>query len=150
MRKNIIFLYALATFGLSSCTSNGPKENHSETTDTLKKVAATVNPLAPPNEDYSGDFFQKYDNGVIKVRGSFRFGKKHGKWLYFRPNGLLWSEAFFDNEQHHGESSVYHENGKLYYTGSYDHDKPIGTWYFYDSLGVLATTKKYDSIPQPK
>jgi antitoxin component YwqK of YwqJK toxin-antitoxin module len=118
--------------------------------EATKPKQEIINPLAPPDSNYTGDFFEKYNNGIIKVRGYFRFGKKSGKWMYFFPNGLMWSEAFFDNDKMHGESNVYHPNGKLMYTGNYNHDVPIGKWMFYDSSGVLANQKVYDSIPKAK
>ncbi|MFL5753644.1 MAG: toxin-antitoxin system YwqK family antitoxin [Bacteroidia bacterium] len=139
--------------GLNFCTS-GPKKTETVTTaktDSAQKASMSITEeLAPPDSDYTGDYFKKYDNGIVKVRGLFRFGKRHGTWTYFYPNGLKWSEAYFENNKMNGESSVYHENGKLYYSGFYKQDIPVGTWKFYDSTGVLAATKVYDSIPKVK
>ena len=154
--KTVIYIAIIVSGAIffNSCKSDqrGETENNRFKNDSANNVKINVdnNYLAPPDPDYSGDYFQKYDNGVLKVRGYFRFGKRHGKWMYFYPTGLLWSEAFFDKDKMDGESNVYHENGKLYYHGVYSQDKPIGTWNFYDTSGVLANTKKYDSIPAPK
>ncbi len=153
--KHLLFLFLLTgSLSLNFCTSTKQKTEEAANNtqaDSAKIKNLADNFLAPPDSDYTGDYFQKYDNGIIKVRGFFRFGKKHGKWMYFFPNGTLWSEAFFENDKMHGEHNVYHENGQLYFTGQYNHGKAIGTWSFYDSTGVLAATKKYDSIsPQPE
>src|SRR6187431_791216 len=51
--------------------------------DSLKKL----NPLLilPPDSTYSGEYTDKYDNGIVKFRGGFRFGEKHGQWFSFYP-----------------------------------------------------------------
>ena len=152
-----ITLYAIlfigSMMGLNFCKSDQKTDDKTQTAavDTTKpKTLSIADELAPPDSDYTGDYFKKYENGIVKVRGFFRFGKKHGTWMYFYPNGLKWSEAYFENDKMNGESNVYHENGKLYYSGFYTMDKPVGTWKFYDSTGVLAQTKVYDSIPPVK
>lgn len=148
-----VLLFAGGMAGFNCCKS-GQKTDETKqevATDTTKKATITIaDELAPPDSDYTGDYFKKYDNGIVKVRGFFRFGKRHGQWMYFYPNGLKWSEAYFESGKMNGESNVYHENGKLYYSGFYSFDKPVGTWKFYDTSGVLATTKVYDSIPKTK
>jgi hypothetical protein len=145
----------LITFGtclLISCQSektNPVKEAISNNKPDSNNVAVEVGDsyLEPPDSTYTGDYFERYDNGIIKVRGFFRFGKKHGKWMYWHPNGLMWSEAFFENDKMEGESKVYHPNGKLYYEANYHNHEPSGTWKFYDTTGTLVTTKNFDKQP---
>lgn len=104
-----------------------------------------VDEMAPPDSNYTGDFFLKYDNGLMKTKGYFRFGKRHGQWFYYYPNGYLWSEALFENGKMNGTNKVYHENGKLYYEGFFKGDLAVGAWNFYDTSGVKIFIRTYDS-----
>ncbi len=145
--------FALIIFTRCNTPEKQQQQNqpvNGQSADSSKSTLLDVNYLAPPDTEYTGDFFKRYANGLVEVRGFFRFGKKHGKWMYFFPNGHLWSEAFFENDKINGESKVYHQNGKLYYEGQYIQGIPAGTWRFYDSTGTLAQTRKYDSIPVPE
>lgn len=147
---------AFLFFIVVSCTSetknpmNENRDNDVPDSVSKEKIASLKNYLAPPDSNYTGDYFQKYPSGIIRLRGYFRQGKKSGKWMYFHANGNLWSEAFFENDLMNGESKVYHPNGKLYYEGGYNLNKPKGIWKFYDSTGVMVVTRNYDSIPIPK
>ena len=78
MKPIIVLLCLAATMGLSCCSSGKPPAKPAETKDSTQQQLI-ANSLAPPDSDYTGDYFQKYENGVIKVRGSFRFGKKIGR-----------------------------------------------------------------------
>ncbi len=102
--------------------------------DSLKKL----NPLLilPPDSNYSGDYIDKYDNGIVKFRGTFRFGERHGQWFSFYPNGLLWSELHFDKGLRHGPNNTFYENGKPRYSGFYKNDLVDSTWTYYDSTGT--------------
>jgi len=91
--------------------------------------------IQPPDSDYTGDYIDKYPNGVIKFTGFFRFGKRHGEWMAFYENGLKWSDCFYDKGKKHGATMVYHSNGKLYYSGWYKNDLRDSLWLFYDTLG---------------
>lgn len=109
--------------------------------DSLKKL----NPLLiiPPDSNYSGEYLDKYPNGIVKFRGTFRFGERHGQWLSFYPNGLLWSEMHYDKGLRHGPNITYYENGQIRYTGFYKNDFVDSTWVYYDSLGKLVETLNY-------
>ena len=152
---NRIFLIAIGIIIVSffSCKSDSKTETIQGSTNDIpdtvskEKIASYKNYLAPPDSNYTGDYFKKYPNGVIQIRGFFRLGKKTGKWMYFYSDGKLWSEAFFDNDLMEGESKVYYPTGKLYYEGFYKNNKPKGVWKFYDTVGVVTATKNYDSIP---
>lgn len=91
--------------------------------------------IQPPNSDYTGDYIDKYPNGVIKFSGFFRFGLRHGQWMAFRENGEKWSDCTYDKGKKNGETMVYHPNGKLYYKGWFKNDLRDSLWFFYDTLG---------------
>ncbi len=109
--------------------------------DSLKKR----NPLLilPPDSNYSGDYIDKYDNGIVKFRGTFRFGERHGQWFSFYPNGILWSELHFDKGLRNGPNTAFFENGKPRYTGFYKDDLVDSTWTYYDSTGTKVEELNY-------
>lgn len=123
----------------------GGSANEQQKQDSLKGLSKAdsqriVNELnkyliQPPDTDYTGDYIDKYSNGVIKFTGFFRFGKRHGEWMAFYENGVRWSDCFYDKGKKHGATMVYHPNGKLYYSGWYKNDLRDSLWLFYDTLG---------------
>lgn len=118
------------------------------TSDSLKKL----NPLLimPPDSTYSGDYTDKYTGGITKFKGFFRFGKRHGQWMSFYPNGLLWSEMHYDKGLREGPNTTYFIDGKVRYSGYYKGDRKDSVWSFYDSIGQLAEKVIYkkDKIVQ--
>lgn len=117
--------------------------------DSLKNVATQANSaysqylITPPDSDYTGDYVDKYPNGIVKFTGFFRFGQRHGQWMAFYDNGLKWSECFYDKGKKHGSTMVYHENGKLYYSGWYKNDLKDSLWLYYDTLGKEVDRRAY-------
>ncbi|HXD94625.1 MAG TPA: hypothetical protein VNX01_15575 [Bacteroidia bacterium] len=152
MIKKFLVAASISIFLLGACTSGQKKEEKALTLqDSVNQqiksqIDKIVDDLAPPDSDYTGEFFQKYESGVVKTKGFFRFGKRHGQWFYFYPHGLIWSEAFYDNGKMNGHSKVYYETGKVYYEGDYKQDVAIGLWHYYDTTGALAIERTYDSL----
>jgi antitoxin component YwqK of YwqJK toxin-antitoxin module len=152
MIKNFLMATCATVFLLSACTSGEKKGEKVMTAEDSagqqikSQIDKIVDELAPPDTDYTGELFQKYESGVIKTKGFFRFGKRHGQWFYFYPNGFMWSEALYDNGKMNGHSKVYYENGKVYYEGNYKQDVAVGVWHYYDTTGALAIERTYDSL----
>ncbi len=114
------------------------KARQRATADSLKRK----NPLLimPPDSNYTGEYTDKYPNGIIKFKGFFRFGKRHGQWMSFYPNGLAWSELHFDKGLREGPNLTYYFTGTKRYTGFYKNDMRDSTWCYYDSTGRLDQT----------
>ena len=120
--KGTFFLLLLAAF--CSCGSDKQRTDQ-ETQDSLsrasqKRVTDSLkrkNPLLilPPDSVYTGDYLDRYPSGVIKFRGQFRFGQRHGQWLSFYPDGTMWSELHFDKGIRQGPNITYFGNGKKRY-----------------------------------
>ncbi|MBS1647089.1 MAG: hypothetical protein JST67_07100 [Bacteroidetes bacterium] len=151
MNKILLMPFALLFFfACSTNQKNNEKQAVSKQDSANKQIQSQMDKiadeLAPPDSDYTGEFFQKYENGVVKVKGYFRFGKRHGQWYYFYPNGLMWSEAFYDNGKMNGQSKVFYENGKTYYQGAYKKDIPVGLWLYNDTTGAANLEVTYDSL----
>lgn len=155
MNYLFVFISLLAIVSMNGCRSNQgditDKKNSKDSVNIdLKNKDNAIGIFEPPDSNYTGDYFEKYPSGVIKVRGNFRFGKKSGKWMYFYPNGLLWSEAFFHSDKMDGESNVYHPNGQLMYNGFYKMDKADSIWTFYDSTGAVVEKRDYNQLNKKK
>ena len=143
-------LFSLVVFQLlfSGCGGSGKEGENSATNDSLSKVHQRAhndslkqkNPLLilPPDSDYTGDYIDKYPNGVIKFKGQYRFGQRHGQWLSFFPNGTAWSEMQYDKGLREGPNVVYTEKGTLLYQGFYKNDQQDSIWCYYDTTGTIA------------
>lgn len=134
-----IFLLITITF-FSNCKSNQASETAKQ--DSLKTansntVSAVVNKylIAPPDSDYTGDYVDKYPNGIVKFSGFYRFGQRHGQWMAFYENGNMWSECYYDKGKKHGASNVFYSNGKPQYKGWFKNDLRDSLWLFFDTLG---------------
>ncbi len=142
--KHIIIISAVLIF-FSNCIGTGAPSAEQLKQDSIKalmkadsqKIANELNKylIQPPDADYTGDYIDKYSNGVIKFSGFFRFGLRHGEWMAFYENGIKWSDCFYDKGKKHGATIVYHPNGKIYYSGWYKNDLRDSLWLFYDTLG---------------
>lgn len=145
--KNIV-LIILSVLIFTSCNTTEVQntEVNKHVNDSISKVQQkrvvdslkSKNPLLimPPDSNYTGEYVDKYNTGIIKFKGTYRFGKKHGQWMSFYPNGLAWSELHFDKGLRHGPNLTYFENGKLRYSGAYKNDARDSVWLYYDSTGV--------------
>lgn len=148
MRK---FLYvSLISFYFISCNNSADKElspAEKRKQDSISKVQQRVNAdsakkknpflILPPDSEYTGSYTDKYPGGIVKFKGQFRFGQKHGHWLSFYPNGLKWSEMHYDKGLRHGPNVTYFEGGNIRYSGFYKLDKKDSVWCYYDSTGQV-------------
>ncbi|MCA6436490.1 MAG: hypothetical protein IM600_05060 [Bacteroidetes bacterium] len=124
------------------------KANQKRVVDSLKKL----NPLLilPPDSEYTGDYEDRYRNGIVKFKGQYRFGQRHGMWLSFFDNGLKWSELEYDKGNRNGLNIVYYTNGKTRYKGFYKNDLRDSVWQFFDTTGTLIQTIKYNKDKEIK
>lgn len=139
----------LAIFLFSNCKSGSSEtvavQDSTSTNKTSNNVSSEYSKyiIQPPDSDYTGDYVDKYSNGVIRFSGFFRFGQRHGQWMAFYENGVLWSECFYDKGNRHGASKVYYPSGKLQYSGWFKNDKRDSLWFFYDEAGKEIDKRAY-------
>lgn len=154
----ICFSFMLALF---ACNTSSDKED-ARVQDSIKNVQRidsitkekkkNIYLIEPPDSDYTGDYLDKYENGNTKFKGFFRFGKRHGQWVAFYANGLMWSECFYDKGLRHGANNVYYENGNPRYKGWYKDDIRDSLWIFYDVSGIeqkRALFRNGEEVPLP-
>ena len=145
----IITLFSI-NFLFANCKS-GQADAEKAKNDSIATAAAATKTVTqfskyiinPPDSDYTGDYLDRYENGIIKFKGFFRFGQRHGQWNAFYDNGEMWSECFYDKGNKHGSTKVFYPNGKLQYEGWYKNDKRDSLWFFYDETGKEVDRRAY-------
>ncbi len=64
-----------------------------------------------PKKKKNGRVSVTYDNGELKMKGSYRDGKMHGEWLFFRRDGTLMRSGEFADGEQVGEWRTYDRDG---------------------------------------
>ena len=99
--KHLFYVLPFIIFGAcNSDTNNEAAVENTAQQANLIDTAAVQKELnkyliEPPDTNYSGDYLVKWENGNTKFKGFYRFGKRHGQWLAFYANGIMWSECFY-------------------------------------------------------
>ena len=62
---------------------------------------------------YSGDVLKKYSDGGKEFKGSYKNGKKNGKWMYWNENGQKDSEINYKNGKKDGVETEWFSNGEI-------------------------------------
>lgn len=63
--------------------------------------------------------YAQYNNGLLAEKGSYYYGKLHGKFQQYHPSGLLKTKAEYDNGLLTGEKIEYHHSGKVQFIINY-------------------------------
>lgn len=134
--NKFFWVILLAAFA-SGCGNQSITEVEETFEDGTKKTVKTY-------EKINGDTVLKaekryYDNGKLKIEGSYKDGKRSGKWVSYYRNGNVWAEATYRDGKEYGKKTVYYENGKVYYTGEMKDGKRVGKWRFTDIAGNTST-----------
>ncbi|MDF2437562.1 MAG: hypothetical protein K0Q95_1938 [Bacteroidota bacterium] len=145
MKKFPLFFFLSVLF--FSC-----KQNNSQTPNTESNVQHdTINTTkmfeAPAKKDSvisDGEYIQHYKNGVTKIRGIMKEGKRDGVWKSFYDNGLPWSETTFKDGKKNGKTTTWFENGKKRYEGFYNEDAESGKWTFWNEQGEIVSQPDYN------
>ena len=147
-KSKSVVAVAFALGLLMACTDDKiASEEAKRESDSLRKIRQRAysdsmkrtNPMLimPPDSDYTGDYIDKYPSGIIKFKGMFRFGQRHGDWFSFYPNGEKWSELSYDNGLKTGKNVAYYSNGKIRFEGYYKNDIQDSLWIYYDTTGKI-------------
>ena len=130
------------TFG--EPVASGPRQVDLETlTRRYERVVSdsdepvTGEPHKTKDSVYDGESIERYDNGVIYMRGDVRSGLRHGEWLTFYRDGNVWSKGTYINGYREGYGVSYHPNGNKSSEGYYKHDRPVGPWKYWSEDGTL-------------
>jgi len=86
-----------------------------------------------------------YENGFIKMEGSFANDVREGDWIAYFPDGKVQSTGTYKDGLRTGKARVYYENGHLWMDGYYTDDHKCGEWVFYDEQGYEIERINYGS-----
>jgi antitoxin component YwqK of YwqJK toxin-antitoxin module len=90
-----------------------------------------------------GDHIERYKNGVIRIRGTMKDGKREGLWKSWYDDGKPWSETTFKAGIRDGHTITWYPNGNKRYDGAYTNDEESGTWIYWDETGKEVSKKDY-------
>ena len=140
--KKIVYTFAICT-ALYSCKSNSSEKDNAKPITPAKTYDFT----SPSGKDSTavqdGESILRYKNGVIKMRGFMKAGKRDGPWQSWYENGLQWSESIYDNGIKNEKTTTWYENGQKRYEGFYTNDKPSGVWIYFNEAGKKVNTQDY-------
>lgn len=69
--------------------------------------------------------------------GSYKAGKKHGKWVYYYSGGQVMSEGCYKHGVIDGKWIYYYENGGTKRVEAYEDGKASESWAWYDENGKV-------------
>lgn len=140
MDKIIITAFFMAAL-LISCEESGNRAGKSDTVVKGRGISVTASddmkPVQVKDSILEGEHIERYDNGVIRMRGEIRGGLRHGEWLSFYPNAKLWSQGTYINGYREGYGVAYQENGKKKEEGYYKKGRKVGLWKWWDDAGTV-------------
>jgi antitoxin component YwqK of YwqJK toxin-antitoxin module len=142
--KRTVFIFVLSACLAACNNSTSQSIDDSVQHDTVKTNNA-VHAVKPDSIIKNGEYIQYYKNGVIKIRGIMKDGKREGLWKSFYENGSPWSETTFRVGIKEGKTTTWYENEKKRYVGTYKNDVESGKWMFWDEQGKPVAEKDYDA-----
>lgn len=135
---NFIIFFVLLLY---SCNPEPAKQEASNYKDTLKIENNNYKTIVN-----NGEEIKHYNNGVIKIKGTYLQGKRVGQWISFYSNGNLWSEVYYSDGIKDGPTATWFENGKKRYEGFYRNDKESGKWTFWNQQGEKVKEKDFQKM----
>ena len=91
---------------------------------------------------YHGNYVEFYRNGKEFCRGTYRDGRRHGKWAFLLPDGAVAKEGEYADDKPIGTWTVRRADGSLLREETYNDDgRPHGTWVSYGPDGKSAVSR---------
>jgi antitoxin component YwqK of YwqJK toxin-antitoxin module len=142
MKGRLSFLFLMCC--LAACNNRTSKSPGNTVQHDTLKTESIVQSSSKDSIIGNGEYIQHYKNGVTKMRGMMKNGKRDGLWKSFYENGSSWSETTFKDGIKEGRTVTWFENEKKRYEGFYKNDVESGKWIFWDDKGNVVTEKDYD------
>ncbi|RZK49051.1 MAG: hypothetical protein EOO99_07900 [Pedobacter sp.] len=89
--------------------------------------------------------YNAYWNGVLKIKGQYNKGYKHGLWEYYGKETLLIEEANFYYDQYHGQRILYYYKGQRKRVENYVKGALHGVSSVYYPNGSIAAQEEYEN-----
>ncbi|MEI6489046.1 MAG: hypothetical protein WCP52_08795 [Bacteroidota bacterium] len=135
------FAWSFIIISFLACKNNvtnppkPPTQDSSKATNVIKKQVKVEN----------GEYIERYDNGMIRIKGMMKNGKRDGLWRSWYVNGVPWSETTFKDGVKTGPTSTWYPNNRKRYDGFYVDDKEAGKWTYWDEKGKELSSKIYEN-----
>jgi antitoxin component YwqK of YwqJK toxin-antitoxin module len=142
MMKTRILLAVIIAFVLTSCRFEN-KVTEESNPDGSPKLVCVYLGKGEGREKIKETRY--YPNHQPQMEGTFKDGKRDGKWISWYENGKVWSEGFYVRGKSDGKRTTYFENGKIRYDGYYKEDIRVGKWRFFDENGRLLQELDYSA-----
>jgi hypothetical protein len=84
-----------------------------------------------------GPFQTWYNNGNLKLEGTYRYGLPQGSWTYYYPNAQKRMEGSWRFGKTHGPWMYWHPSGSRESTGRFLGGKRDGRWTYWDEAGEV-------------
>lgn len=141
MRKVVLFSVFSATF-FFACGTADEKVNADSAVQKKGITVSDQQDLDPHiahagDSIFNGEYIDRYDNGVIYMKGEFSGGLRHGEWISFYKSGKEWSRGTYKAGFREGYGVSYYENGQKSSEGNYKKDKKVGKWKFWNEQGQM-------------
>jgi hypothetical protein len=112
MKKKYIILFLILVTTILFCSCNKRIAIYSTITSGLSSHPNTYN-LPDSLTDGRFEFYSIEDSTQIRLKGGFKNGKKHGKWVKYYRNGSLESINRYRKGDLFGKQKDYYSNGQL-------------------------------------
>ena len=89
------------------------------------------------NGKKEGKWVQYSKNGQLNFKGNYKNGKVEGAWVYYWDNGQLSAKGNYKNGKREGEWVNYYDNGQLQFKGNFKNWKKEGAWVGYGKDGTV-------------
>lgn len=149
MRTFFLSLICISFFACENKSQTAVKTDVKvDTTAQSRVISSTV--IVKDSSVADGEEIIRYKNGVVKMRGMKKNGKREGEWRSFYENGSPWSITNFKEGKKEGPTTTWYENEQMRYQGFYTNDVESGKWKFWNERGVVVQEADYDKKPGDK
>ncbi len=146
--KSYFIVSLFFSVGLISCSNQTEKTaDKLETTIPTPPDSSSSNFTITNKQDTAivsdGESIQRYKNGVIKMKGLMKDGKREGLWKSWYEDGTPWSQTTFSAGIKNGATTTWFPNGKKRYEGFFLNDIESGKWKYWDENGKEQLVKDF-------
>ena len=144
MRTFFLSAICISFFACENKSQNPVADNPKLDTMRSGVVSSTIILDSAASVVSDGEEIIRFKNGVIKMRGMKKDGKREGLWKSWYENGSPWSETTFKEGKKNGKTITWYDNEQKRYEGFYTDDTESGKWKYWNEKGELVTEKDYD------
>ncbi len=91
-----------------------------------------------------GEYLSYFENGLLKEKGYYKNGLKHGNWSAYNEQGQATSSAHFNLGKKDGEWLIWDNEGNLRYKIAYENGVAVGNWVMYKQDGQIENSRKLE------